>query len=78
MDLREHRAENGVVWLESETISAPGGVAHGFSTRLGGVSKGIYSSLNLGHTRGDDPAAVRENYRRFCKATGAGRVEDIV
>ena len=77
MDLREHRAENGVVWLESETISAPGGVAHGFSTRLGGVSRGIYSSLNLGHTRGDDPAAVRENYRRFLAATGAGRVEDV-
>jgi YfiH family protein len=43
---------------------------HGFSTRLGGVSQGEFSSLNLGHTRGDDPEAVVENYRRFCKATG--------
>ena len=78
MDLREHCEANGVVWLESQGISAPGGVAHGFSTRLGGVSTGIYASLNLGHTRGDEPDAVRENYRRFLAATGAGRAEDMV
>ena len=29
-------------------------IKHGFSTRLGGVSKGIYSSMNLSFTRGDD------------------------
>ena len=39
-----------------------------FSTRLGGVSTGIYASLNLGSTRGDDPDCVRENYRRFFQA----------
>lgn len=77
-DLLERRGENGLVWLESGTISAPGGAAHGFSTRLGGVSEGVFAALNLGHTRGDDPAAVRENYRRFLAATGAGRVEDMV
>lgn len=43
---------------------------HGFSTRIGGVSTGIFESLNLGHRRGDDPSNVRENYRRFCAATG--------
>ena len=47
------------------------GVVHGFSTRLGGVSEGIFSSLNLGPNRGDDPARVRENFRRFCCAVGA-------
>lgn len=77
-DLREHREKNGLVWLESGTISTPGGAAHGFSTRLGGVSEGVFASLNLGHTRGDDPEQVRENYRRFCAATGVGRVEDMV
>lgn len=46
------------------------GIPHGFTTRLGGVSEGIYSSLNLGNSRGDDPARVRENYRRVCKALG--------
>lgn len=77
-DLREHREANGLVWLESETLSAPGGLAHGFSTRLGGVSRGPFASLNLGHTRGDDPDAVRENYCRFCAATGVGPVESLV
>lgn len=78
MALTEHTEENGLVWLESPAIAQTGGAAHGFSTRLGGVSRGIYASLNLGHTRGDAPEAVRENYRRFLAATGAGRVEDMV
>lgn len=45
-------------------------VRHGFSTRLGGVSEGIYRSMNLSFTRGDDPARVRENFARFCAAAG--------
>lgn len=47
------------------------GAVHGFSTRLGGASEGIYASLNLGLHRGDDPSHVRENFRRFCAALGA-------
>lgn len=62
---------NGVTFLTSDAFAAAGGVAHGFSTRLGGVSEGIWASLNLGSTRGDDPDCVRENYRRFCAAIGA-------
>ena len=46
------------------------GVPHGFTTRLGGVSEGIYASLNLGVNRGDERAAVEENYRRICGALG--------
>ena len=63
--------KNSVSFLASDGFTAAGGVAHGFSTRLGGVSEGIYASLNLGVTRGDDPERVRENYRRFCAAIGA-------
>ena len=62
---------NGVTFLAAEGFRAAGGVAHGFSTRLGGVSEGIFSSLNLGFNRGDHPDHVRENYRRFCTAIGA-------
>lgn len=47
------------------------GAAHGFSTRLGGVSPAPMDSLNLGANRGDDPANVRENFTRFCAAAGA-------
>lgn len=44
------------------------GVPHGFTTRQGGVSEGIYASLNLGLSRGDDRKKVLENYRRVCAA----------
>lgn len=44
------------------------GIPHGFTTRSGGVSQGVCASLNLGLGRGDDPANVRENYRRACAA----------
>ncbi len=43
---------------------------HGFSTRLGGVSQGIFSSLNLGANRGDPMENVMENWRRFGAAVG--------
>lgn len=48
------------------------GARHAFTTRLGGVSKGAFASLNLGSDRGDDPEAVRENYRRVCALMGVG------
>ena len=65
------RTKNGVTYLSAAGFEAAGGVAHGFSTRLGGVSTGIYASMDLGTTRGDEPAHVRENYRRFFAAIGA-------
>ena len=46
------------------------GAAHGFSTRLGGVSPAPWDSLNLGAARGDEPERVAENFRRFCTAAG--------
>ncbi len=49
---------NGVTFLAADSFLAAGGVAHGFSTRVGGVSGGIYASMNLGSTRGDDPAGA--------------------
>lgn len=69
MEITE-RARNGVTFFASDGIDAAGGAAHGFSTRLGGVSEGMWESLNLGQSRGDDPDHVRENYRRFFAAVG--------
>ena len=46
------------------------GAAHGFSTRLGGVSPPPWDSLNLGVSLGDKPDNVRENFVRFCAAVG--------
>ena len=53
-------------YLAADGIGAP----HGFTTRLGGVSQGILSSLNLGMNRGDDPENIRENYRILTEALG--------
>ncbi len=43
-------------------------VKHGFSTRLGGVSSGVFESMNLGFNRGDRDENVHENYKRIAKA----------
>lgn len=43
---------------------------HGFSTRIGGVSEGIFYGLNLGFNRGDEEERVAENWRRFFQACG--------
>lgn len=50
---------------------------HAFATRLGGVSTGIFSTMNLGFNRGDSDANVLENYRRFCAAAGFD-LQDLV
>lgn len=52
-------------------------VEHLFTTRLGGVSGGIYASLNLSFSRGDNEEHVLENYRRVSKVLGCN-VEDMV
>lgn len=62
---------NGVVAYVSPLLSRTGAV-HGFSTRIGGVSEGPFSSLNLGNpgacAEQDDPCRIAENYRRFLEA----------
>ncbi|MFM2128524.1 MAG: peptidoglycan editing factor PgeF [Pseudomonadota bacterium] len=46
------------------------GISHGFFTREGGVSEGLYTSLNVGFGSGDDEARVRENRARAMRAIG--------
>ncbi len=53
-------------------------VRHGFSTRLGGVSKGIFASMNLSFTRGDREEDVLENFRLFCDAIGTDYRKAVV
>ena len=69
--------EGNVPYLEYPMFVESGIVRHGFSTRLGGVSKGCYASMNLSFTRGDKEEDVRENFRRIGKAIGV-RCEDMV
>jgi polyphenol oxidase len=55
----------------SWSAGALAGVKHGFFGRAGGVSTGIYASLNAGTGSNDDPDAVAENRRRIAAAFGA-------
>lgn len=66
-----------VTYLTFPILSACEGIKHGFSTRRGGVSKGIYSSMNLGLTRGDKKEDVLENFRRIADALDVS-CEDMV
>lgn len=54
-----------VEYLVFPSLSDTGVVNHLFTTRAGGVSKGIFASMNMSYTRGDDKKAVDENYRRI-------------
>lgn len=45
-------------------------IEHIFTTRMGGVSKGDYATLNFSIVRGDKPEAVLENYRRMGELFG--------
>lgn len=46
--------KNGVVYLTFPSFSQTGVVEHLFSTRMGGVSRGVYSTMNFSFTRGDE------------------------
>jgi len=57
--------------LRSGLLAALPGIDHAFFTRRGGVSEGIYESLNVGLGSRDDIARVRENRRRAAAVLGA-------
>lgn len=63
------RAADGV-WYGLFAHLAHRGLAHGVSTRLGGLSVPPYAALNLGLKTGDDPEKVRHNRRLFAQAVG--------
>jgi polyphenol oxidase len=56
--------------LQAKNLSTVAGLRHAFFTREGGVSEGVYASLNAGVGSADDPAKVAENRARMAKAVG--------
>jgi hypothetical protein len=56
--------------LASSLLSAIPGIRHAFFTREGGVSDGVYDSLNGGLGSNDEPARVAENRRRMAEQLG--------
>lgn len=87
MDLNVKRKESknplifceneGIPYFKFSKIAKTNKVKHLFTTRLGGVSEGVCSSLNLSFIRGDKPEAVEENFRRVAKVLGT-EYEDFV
>ena len=69
--------EDGVPYLIFPAIRDAGPFTAGFSTRKGGVSKGIYRSMNLNFKQGDDPDDVRENFCQIADSMDK-KVEDMV
>lgn len=59
--------------IRSETLDRLAGVAHGFFTREGGVSQGLYASLNIGFGSSDEREAIVENRGRVAEALGVPR-----
>ena len=56
--------------IEAATLSALTGIRHAFFTRDGGVSNGIYASLNGGVGSSDKPESVTENRARMAATLG--------
>ena len=56
--------------VQSKLLSEAGGIRHAFFTRDGGVSDGIYASLNGGVGSHDEPSHVTENRARMARHLG--------
>ena len=63
--------------LHYPLLDACGMVKHCFTTRGGGASKGMFESLNLSFTRGDDEADVQENYARVASFFGTDKTQFV-
>ena len=60
--------------IKASALGDLSGVRHGFFTRQGGASRGIYDSLNCGYGSGDDEPVVTENRRRTVAQLDLGDV----
>src|SRR5262249_37625313 len=63
---------NSPVMITLDVFDDCAGVRHGFFTREGGVSDGLFSSLNCGYGSGDDPANVARNRAIAADRLGLG------
>jgi polyphenol oxidase len=56
------------MFIQAPALSSQQSIRHAFFTREGGISEGIYASLNGGIGSSDNPGKVRENRRRMAEA----------
>jgi len=64
-------SRGGLVWIEHPLIARYSWLVHAFSTRRGGVSRGLTAGLNLGFTKGEPRARVLKNRELFFHQLGA-------
>ena len=72
---RESAAGFPMMLFAAENLAGLQGVAHAFFGRKGGVSKGVYASLNCGPGSADNPIAVAENRGRALAALGGANAK---
>ncbi|WP_458863359.1 peptidoglycan editing factor PgeF [Acidaminobacterium chupaoyuni] len=70
------KEENGFVAFQAPQMLRAGGAKHLYTTRRGGVSQGVFASLNFRHT-GDSPENIRENCSRTAALLGLS-YEDLI
>lgn len=70
--------KNEVQFLVFKRLKEIPFIKHGFSTRVGGTSKGNYKSLNLGLKTGDDKNKVKENIKNFALAVGVNYKQLVI
>lgn len=64
------KQKNHLQYITFENLEKTNMVNHCFTTRLGGVSQGVYAQLNLSFTRGEEREKVLQNYIILCDALG--------
>ncbi len=62
--------KNHLHYVTFENLKNTNMVNHCFTTRLGGVSQGVYAQLNLSFTRGEPKQTILENYHILCRTLG--------
>lgn len=60
----------GIITLNAPGLLRTGGIKHGFTSRIGGISPKPFDSLNFSFNRADDPENVRKNYRILAEKRG--------
>ena len=68
----------GVPYLSFKALDDTGLAVNGFSTRMGGASRGKFSTMNFSYSRGDAAEDVLENFTRMAAALGVERDRMVV
>jgi len=70
MNINSEHTSTKVPYIKFKCFEGIDFINYGFSTRLGGTSKGIFSSMNLSFARGDDKNCVSKNFELIADAIG--------